>query len=112
MKDLLREVMVMLPLWSGTKTVVEARHPKYGIAADLLKYEDATIRFKMIRRGVGRHEYQATLQGGKWPSDDDLITLADGGDPDRVGHPGHFGGRVEPRNNQSTKTKRVSVNID
>lgn len=43
---------------------------------------------------------------GEWPTDAQLITLADGDDPD---HPSHFGGRVDALHND---TKHVTVYVD
>lgn len=139
LQDLLSEISVMLP-WRNSRQssrpmavemgssvdpvlgpnathmaprrekLAEYRNHKYGISADTLKYKGATLKFKMTRRGRSSHDYDATLLGGKWPSDDDLVTLADGGDPALSGHPRHFGGDV--RGNDSSKTKSVTVNVD
>lgn len=88
----------------------EYRHRKYGLTGSTLRYKGATIKFTMTRRGRSSHDYEATLMDGKWPKDDDLITLADGGDPALSGHPRHFGGDV--RGADSGNTKSVTVNVD
>lgn len=85
---------------------------KYSIAgaSGMLLYKGAKLKFDMFRRGRSTHMYTATLVSGKWPSDDALITLADGGDPAISGHPRHFGGDVA--GNPGSKTKTVTVNVD
>lgn len=49
---------------------------------------------------------EITRLAGEWPTDDQLLALADGDDPD---HPSHFGGLVEA---VSPATKRVTVYTD
>lgn len=85
---------------------------KYAIAGSsgTLLYKGAKLKFHLFRRGRSTHMYTATLVSGKWPSDEALITLADGGDPSSPGDPRHFGGDVGQ--DPSSKTKTVTVNVD
>lgn len=51
--------------------------------------------FKITR--TGHHEYDVYLEEGVWPTDYDLVTIADGGDPDRPWEDQmHNGGKVLP----------------
>ena len=62
------------------------------IANDHVKYNGAEIEFEYYGQRAGSKKYRATLVNGKWPNDNDLITLADGSDPKNG--PRHFGGKV------------------
>lgn len=55
----------------------------------------------------GRATHEIVRESGEWPTDADLITIADGGDPEREGHPGHFGGAVNRGRDENTKVVTV-----
>jgi len=69
-------------------------------------WKGAKIHFSMVYRGTSTHEYEATLQSGDWPPDEDLITLADGDTPP---HGRHFGGIVTTT---GPDKRRVEVFVD
>jgi hypothetical protein len=56
-------------------------------------YKDSKLRFKELGKQAAKTTYSAELIEGEWPSDDDLITLADGTIPPKGFH---FGGVVYP----------------
>ena len=60
------------------------------------------VQMRMTRRNPYREEFIATLTTGEWPTDDELLKLAD-----PYGAP--FGGEVTP---VSPTEKRVIVNVD
>lgn len=70
-----------------------------------VKYKDSKLKINMRNRGYSIHYYDVELLEGDWPSDEDLITLCDGGDP---AHPFHFGGHVR----KFGKTASVDVYVD
>lgn len=57
-----------------------------------VKYNDSKIRINFRSRGYSIHKYDVELLEGDWPSDLAIITLCDGGDPDKLIC--HFGGHV------------------
>lgn len=70
------------------------------------KYKDSRIRIEFKSRGYSIHKYNVELLEGEWPNDSAIITLCDGGDPDKP--PCHFGGHVV----KCGRTATVDVYVD
>jgi len=92
--------------WFDMSNVEKLQKESLVTEASPSEYQGAKIHFQMIRRGRGSHEYIATLQSGDWPSDADLITLADGSTPPNSRH---FGGSVRSAGHDR---KNVTVFVD
>ena len=68
--------------------------------------EDARLEIKAGPHGAANHYYSVDLMGGVWPSDNDLITICDGDDPQC---PRHFGGSVKKTPNCESASVVVYV---
>jgi hypothetical protein len=68
------------------------------------EYNGSQLSIKMTYHGYSEHRFHVELASGKWPSDNDLITLCDGDTPPSSRH---FGGRVS----KSTDGKAADVTV-
>jgi hypothetical protein len=71
------------------------------------KYNGAKLKIKRTYCGSSEHRFYVELIKGKWPFDNDLITLCDGDTPPTCNH---FGGYVHKSPDE--KSAEVSVYVD
>ena len=96
----------MIKLSEIVKYITFVKESSFGSVRKTMKYKGAEIDFEMAVKSPSRHEYKAFLKKGNWPSDEDLITLADGDIPPSSHH---FGGSVQQLRDPSQKYVRVWV---
>jgi hypothetical protein len=74
------------------------------VTAQLIHLEArADVEFRLVRVEYCKAIYSATLVDGHWPSDADLIDMADGGGAMAA----YFGGNVENTTNANVKLVTV-----
>lgn len=49
----------------------------------LVEYKNTTLKIELYFSGRAHKEFDVRIVDGHWPSDKDLITLCDGGDPEK-----------------------------